>query len=213
MIALLKGFPFSIDGEKVIFLAGSVGYELNCSKSLTATFSDGLEKTVYVYTHYSEHNTELFAFQNGIEKQLFKKLITVNGVGPKAAMALINSFGVPELVSNIYKGNEKALCRAPGIGTKTAQRLIVDLRDFAGTFRSELPADMMVHRSTGEISVSVQQSYTDNLGKTLEALRGLGYRPVELQSIESQLSTFENEGHNLSEMIRYGLDLLRKDIR
>ncbi|MBU1219982.1 Holliday junction branch migration protein RuvA [Myxococcota bacterium] len=211
MIALLKGYPFSIDGEKVIFLAGNVGYELNCSKSLVETFSDPDEKTVYVYTHFSEHNTELFAFENGTEKRLFKKLITVNGIGPKAAMALINTFGVGELVSNIYKGNEKAICRAPGIGTKTAQRLIVDLRDFAGTFRAELPADMISTRNTGEIAVSVKHS--DSLGKTLEALRGLGYKPAELQSIESQLSTFENEGHNLAQMIRYGLDLLRKDIR
>ncbi|MBN2724756.1 MAG: Holliday junction branch migration protein RuvA [Deltaproteobacteria bacterium] len=210
MISILKGFFHSVQSDTAVFMAGNVGYEVLCTSSLIASIdSNENEREIDVYTHMTDHNVELFAFVDVNEKKLFRKLITVNGIGPKAALSLLSAFGCIELTLHILKGNEKAIVKAPGIGKKTAQRLILELGEFARIFKEELPASGL----TGEIKIRASGKDSENLDKTREALTGLGYRAVDIQSIESELVSYEKEGHDISAMVKYSLALLRKEKR
>jgi holliday junction DNA helicase RuvA len=130
MIAHLRGRLIAKHPNQAIVEAGGVGYDLTIS---VPTFSElpelGSEVALHVHTHVREDAIALFGFLRPREKRLFERLITVSGIGPKLAITILSGMGADEMVGAI-RGNDVArLTRIPGIGRKTAERMVLELRD------------------------------------------------------------------------------------
>jgi Holliday junction DNA helicase RuvA len=130
MIAHLRGPLISKRPNQAIVEAGGVGYDVNIS---VPTFSDlpaaGSEVALHIHTHVREDALALYGFQRIEEKQLFEKLIHVSGIGPRLAITILSGMATAEMVAAI-RGNDLArLTRIPGVGKKTAERMVVELRD------------------------------------------------------------------------------------
>ena len=140
MIAHLRGRLLVKHPNQVVVETGGVGYELNTS---VPTFYDlpasGSEVALHVYTHVREDLIALYGFLRPAEKQLFEKLITVSGIGPKLAITILSGMASDEIVGAI-RGNDVArLTRIPGIGKKTAERMVLELRDRLPAMTGEEP--------------------------------------------------------------------------
>jgi len=130
MIAHLRGKLLAKHPNQAIVETGGVGYDVAIS---VPTFSDlpnvGSEVGLHIYTHVREDVIALYGFWRAGEKQLFEKLITVSGIGPKLAITILSGMAADEMTAAI-RGNDVArLTRIPGIGKKTAERLVLELRD------------------------------------------------------------------------------------
>jgi Holliday junction DNA helicase RuvA len=145
MIAHLRGKLLSKHPNQVVVETCGVGYEVNIS---VPTFSelpaDGSEVALHIHTHVREDVIALYGFLRPAEKQLFEKLMTVSGIGAKLAITILSGMAADEMAGAI-RGNDVArLTRIPGIGKKTAERMVLELRDklppVAGTSTPTLPA-------------------------------------------------------------------------
>lgn len=130
MIAYLRGTLLEKSAGTLILLAGGVGYEVDVPIS---TYSDlpnaGEEISLRIYTKVSDDAISLYGFLTAIEKRAFEKLITVGGIGPSLAIKVLSGISVENLVACLRGGDVASLTRIPGIGKKTAERMIVELRD------------------------------------------------------------------------------------
>jgi Holliday junction DNA helicase RuvA len=163
MIAHLRGRLLAKHPNQVIVDTGGVGYELNIS---VPTFSDlpasGSEVALHVYTHVREDLIALYGFVRPAEKQLFEKLITVSGIGPKLAITILSGMAADEMAGAI-RGNDLArLTRIPGIGKKTAERMVLELRD-------KLPPAAGISQPIAPAMSAVEED-------VLSALVNLGYQ-------------------------------------
>src|SRR6476646_668157 len=130
MIAHLRGKLLAKHPNQAIVETSGVGYDVTIS---VTTFSDlpavGTDVALYIHTHVREDALALYGFLRASEKVLFEKLITVSGIGPKLAVTILSGMAADEMVGAI-RGNDVArLTRIPGIGKKTAERMVLELRD------------------------------------------------------------------------------------
>jgi Holliday junction DNA helicase RuvA len=130
MIAHLRGTLLAKHPNQAIVETGGVGYDVTIT---VPTFSDlpnaGSEVSLFIHTHVREDQLALYGFLRPAEKQLFEKLITVSGIGPKLAVTILSGMPADEMTGAI-RGNDVArLTRIPGIGKKTAERMVLELRD------------------------------------------------------------------------------------
>ena len=168
MIAFLKGEISAIYEDKVIIEVSGVGYNVlmpaSCIRAL-----QGIGNTAKIYTYLSvrEDAMQLYGFNTSDDLELFKLLITVNGIGPKASLQILSSMTTDEIKMAIVSSDSKTLSKVPGIGPKTAQRIIIDLKDkidLINTIESKLSGDIAY---TGALS--------DEKSEAVEALVALGY--------------------------------------
>jgi holliday junction DNA helicase RuvA len=143
MIAHLRGKLLSKHPNQAVVEASGVGYEVNIS---IPTFSGlpplGSEVSLFIHTHVREDALSLFGFLRAEDKQLFEKLISVSGIGPKLAITILSGMAADSMVAAIKGNNLAALVRIPGIGKKTAERMVLELRDKLDAFGAapSLPA-------------------------------------------------------------------------
>ena len=194
MIAQLNGKILSKNPPEVILEVADIGYEILCPMSTFYQLGD-TGVTVLLYTHLSikEDSHTLFGFITKDEKSLFRELIRVNGVGPKVALAILSHLTVGTLVECI--GNEDAdlLAKTPGIGKKTALKLIVELKDRLDKveFSSAIYAPSMI-----------QGNHNPNAKKALEALQSLGFKSKEANKM---ISAIEDQTLSTEDLIRQAL--------
>jgi holliday junction DNA helicase RuvA len=130
MIALLRGVLLEKHPNQVIVEAGGVGYDVTIPVSTFTHLPDaGAEVRLRIYTHVREDALALFGFLTQDEKTLFEKLIGVSGIGPKLGVTILSGLAAPDLIQAIRRGEVERLVRIPGIGKKTAERLVLELRD------------------------------------------------------------------------------------
>ncbi len=130
MIAILRGTLFEKHPNQVIVDVGGVGYDVTIPVStFSALPAAGSPVELRIHTHVREDAIALFGFASTDEKALFEKLISVSGVGPKLAVTILSGLATPDLVGAIRSGQVNLLVRIPGIGKKTAERLVLELRD------------------------------------------------------------------------------------
>ncbi len=179
MIAYVKGTVVSIEEDHCIIEVGSIGYNVNIS-SRTASMIPNVGEFVQIFTYTAvrEDAFLLYGFLRQEELSLFRLLLTVNGIGPKGALGILSAIGEQELKLAIVAQDDKLLAKAPGIGMKTAQRLILELKH---KISLEEPA-LSAH---GNFQVKDQSD-------VMEALLGLGYSSSEivkgLQQVEDSMS-------------------------
>ncbi|MBI1747555.1 MAG: Holliday junction branch migration protein RuvA [Acidobacteria bacterium] len=130
VIAHLRGILFSKKPNQVILDVHGVGYELNISLSTFQRMgAEGEAVSLHVYTHVREEAILLYGFQSISEKEVFLHLLTVTGVGPKLAVALLSGAPTEELIQAIRSNDLRRLVAIPGVGRKTAERIVLELRD------------------------------------------------------------------------------------
>jgi Holliday junction DNA helicase RuvA len=170
MIAHLRGRLISKHPNQAIVEAGGVGYDVSIS---VPTFSElpaaGSDVALHIHTHVREDALALYGFLRIDEKQLFEKLITVSGIGPKLAITILSGMPAGEMVGAIRGNDFTRLTRIPGVGRKTAERMCVELRDKLQGFGEPQPAAV---RSAVEEDVI---SALTNLGYQ----RGLAEKAIE----------------------------------
>ena len=193
MIAHLRGKLIARHPNQVIVDAMGVGYDVTIS---VPTFSElppaGGEVSLHIHTHVREDQIALYGFLRPEEKHLFEKLISVSGIGPKLAITILSGMPTNEMTSAI-RGNDVArLTKIPGIGRKTAERMVLELRD-------KLPP-------AGTDQVQVVTSLSPVQEDVLSALMNLGYQRA---SAEKALSTVEKNG-SFDAMFRAALAVMSK---
>lgn len=175
MYAYLKGTLEEITEDNIVVEVGNIGYNVKVSAT-TADLLPGLgnEVKIYTYTLVREDTFSLYGFLTRDDLEVFKKLITVNGIGPKGGLAILSVMNADALRFAIMAGDAKAIAKAPGVGNKTAERVILDLRD-----KISLEDTL---RGLGEPAFSAGVpsaggSNPDNIMKkeAIEALVALGY--------------------------------------
>lgn len=130
MIAILRGRLLEKHPNQVIVDVGGVGYDVTVPISTFSALPDaGAEVRLHVHTHVREDTLALFGFLSLDEKLLFERLITVSGIGPRLAVSILSGLATPDLVTAIRGGLVEQLVRIPGVGKKTAERMVVELRD------------------------------------------------------------------------------------
>ena len=153
MIGYLKGKVINIGADSAIVVVGGVGYEVYCSASAFSKMSEGGECEIYTYLQVSEANgVTLYGFADLQEKTMFLKLITVSGVGPKVGISVLSQMSVNDVALAVATGDVKALSRVKGMGKKTAEKIIVELRDkvIAPIGGAAPDASPIVHISGGD---------------------------------------------------------------
>lgn len=130
MIAHLRGRILEKNPSRVILEAAGVGYEVTISvPSFSGLPSEGAEVSLYIHTHVREDTLALYGFLRREEKQLFERLISVSGIGPKLAITVLSGIASDALVTALRGNDLTALTRIPGVGKKTAERMVLELRD------------------------------------------------------------------------------------
>jgi len=130
MIALLRGVLIEKHPNQAIVETAGVGYDVNIPVSTYTHLPDpGAEIRLRIHTHVREDALMLYGFLTADEKALFEKLIGVSGIGPTAAVKILSGLAAPDLIGAIQRGEVERLVRIPGVGKKTAERLVLELRD------------------------------------------------------------------------------------
>lgn len=141
MIGRLRGLIIEKQPPKVLIEVGGVGYEVFMPMTCFYELPDN-GKEVIVLTHFAvrEDAQILYGFNHEQERELFRELIKVNGVGPKLALAILSGMSAQQFISAVEQGEIKTLVKLPGVGTKTAERLIVEMKDRLKRFGEDLSA-------------------------------------------------------------------------
>ena len=129
MIAFVKGILSEIGEGKAVVDCGSLGYEINVPSSVTGAVRIGSEVKLYTFLNVREDEMSLFGFLDQDSLSMFKLLITISGIGPKGALGVLSVMSVSDLRFAVLAGDAKSISRAPGIGQKTAQRIVMELKD------------------------------------------------------------------------------------
>ena len=171
MIGYLKGIVSDMAEGVLILDVGGVGFELRMS-GIDIAKLPGIGEECRVYTHMAvkEDDITLYGFYSKDEKEIFRLLITVNGIGPKGAQQILSAMSAEDLRFAILTGDAKAISRAPGVGMKTAQKAILELKDKLGDLEPE------AERDAGQIELP---GLTDARGEAVLALMALGYTSTE----------------------------------
>lgn len=193
MIASLTGTVESCSDTGVVLNVNGIGFDVKMSaEGVRALSAGGTEESVHIYTCMSfgrEGDVTLFGFLTPEELGLFKKLITVSGIGPKGALALLSAMSAEDLVFAILSGDAKTISRAPGIGKKTAERLVLDLRDKLEMTQPDGAGDSLA----GGAGAGASESFgTGASEEAAEALTALGYTRAEAMKAVRQAGSEEN---------------------
>jgi Holliday junction DNA helicase RuvA len=180
LIAQLTGKLIHKQPSLVIVDVGGVGYEVSIPLSTFYELGEvGSSVSLKIHTHVREDVIQLFGFRTSHEKELFLKLTSISGIGPKLAITILSGIPVSELVAAIKASNLARLTSIPGVGRKTAERIIIELRDRVATLSLE-----------EEAAVSRTEAAADVKEDTIAALISLGYQK---QQAAAAVATALNE--------------------
>lgn len=182
MIDFVQGTIFAIEEEAIIVNVNGIGYHINVPRP--DYYKSLLNENCFIYTHhhFREDWMGLFGFKDKEERQLFRLLLSVSGIGPKGALAIISQADPHQVINAIAIEDEKALCKMPGIGKKTAQRIILDLKDKVKTLKLSYSL-----AGTGTLLETPRTAKADD-SDLYEALKSLGYHEQEIVKAMNALS-------------------------
>lgn len=196
MFYYIEGTVALLEPNLAVLDCGGVGYALNASRNTVSHLQPGKKAKLYTYLLVKEEIFELYGFYSPAEKRCFEMLISVSGVGPKAALSVLSTNTPEGVAMAILSDNEKALTAAQGVGKRIAQRVILELKD---KLRKESQTLEMPALTAGDVAaVGVSSKRTD----AASALAVLGYSPSE---ITAALKGLDTEQMALEDIIRTAL--------
>lgn len=198
MIAHLRGRLLSKSPNQAIVDCNGVGYDVVIS---VATFSElpaeGAEAKLFIHTHVREDQIALFGFADTQEKRLFERLLTISGIGPKLAITVLSGISSERLVTAIRGSDHATLTKIPGIGKKTAERVVLELKDKLDDLAVPMAASTGAHH--GPVG-----------DDALSALVNLGYpRPVAQKAIETAIEKNAAAAEDFETLFRAAMATIR----
>ena len=200
MIGCLIGEVFALEAPTVLLNVNGVGYEIDTPLSTFCQLQKGQKVTLWTHLVVREDAQQLYGFNDAQEKIIFRTLLKVNGVGPKMALGILSTLSVDMLIHTVEHGDVKTLVKVPGVGAKTAERLMIELRDRFKAFSSTTV-------SNNTASAQIQFTGNSAVAEAEAALQSLGYKPLEAQKLIQAVKADFTEA---SDIIRAALKSLNK---
>lgn len=197
MIARLRGIVDAISDSSCIIDVSGVGYLVFCSTRTLGVLPNAGTASLLIETHVREDAISLYGFASSAERDWFRLLTTVQGVGAKVALALLSALSPDQLIAAIATGDKSALTRSPGVGPKLAIRILTELREKAG---------VMPGGATTQAAFAPKGAAAD----ALSALTNLGYRRAEAEAALARAGEEHGQDAALDVLIRAGLKALAK---
>ncbi len=204
MIGSLRGRLLSIEGMTALIEVGGVGYEVEMPISSLNCLKQDDEVFIYIHHIVREDASLLYGFADLASRSLFRELIKISGVGPKMGLAVLSTFDVPSFILTVTQGRATPLQQIPGVGKKTAERLIVELKDKLAKFATS--------ESSGNTQVVNKITDSESLlrfDEAVGALIGLGYRENEALNYVKKVLDEKPEA-SIQEIIVASLALVNK---
>ena len=200
MYAYIRGTLEIKTDTYVVIEAGGIGYKIFMSKPAIDELGE-IGNNIKVYTHYHvrEDEISLYGFTTNEELRMFELLISVSGIGSKSAIAMLSNISPSEFALCVISNDVKKLVKVPGIGSKTAARIILELQDKLKT------EDAIGESASEEVSNKIQ--YNENVSEAISALQVLGYARKE---IENAFEKIDKTSLSVEDLIRKGLSMLSK---
>lgn len=194
MISYIKGTLVHRGESYIVLETGGIGYQIFVSAGFLSKMPEtGKEMKIFTYMSVKEDGISLFGFSSKEEQEMFLKLLTVGGVGPKGALGFLSQLSPQEIVMAVLSGDEKTLSKAPGVGRKTAQRVILELKD----------------KCTTEDGIAISMEAAEEAGavggarfEAIEAMTALGYSRSEAAKVVGQVAA---EGMTIEDILKAAL--------
>lgn len=197
MIGRLSGTLLEKQPPFILIDVNGVGYECQAPMNTIYNLPEvGSNATLHTHLSVSENAHTLFAFYSLEERKLFRELIKVNGVGPKLALAILSAMSAVEFVQNVHHGDAATLVKIPGVGKKTAERLIIEMKDRLKDWQVEALT------ASGASAASQSGLNNANVQEAISGLVALGYKPVDASKAISKL---EDDSLPAATLIRLAL--------
>ena len=196
MIDQISGKIISINDNYVVLEVGGLGIKVNISANFASKLVNEDLITLVTYLNVREDALDLYGFKNDSERNLFLMLISISGIGPKLAVSIFSGVELEELKSNILSGDIKSLTSIPGVGAKTAKRIIIELKDkLSKTTTTEL---------------GFEDDYSSNISKdVLSALVGLGYSESMATEVIKRINPAKSD-KSIESLIKESLKILNE---
>ena len=205
MIGKLKGIIDSYGADYVILDVGGVGYQVHCpARTLQALPAPGEAATLSIETHVREDQIKLFGFLTDMDREWFRLLQTVQGVGAKVALSVLSTLKTSDLATAIAMRDKAAVARAPGVGPKVAERIVTELKDKAPEYAALDPA---VIKLSGALE---ERRAPKPVMDAVSALVNLGYGQPQAAAAIAAATRNAGEGADTAVLIRQGLKELAK---
>ncbi len=207
MIARLKGFVDAVGTDTAVIDVNGVGYLVHASSRTLSQMGQGEAVALFIETHVREDHIHLYGFLRADEQDWFRLLTTVQGVGAKVALAMLSALTGDMLLQAIAAGDKAAVCRAPGVGPKLAQRILHELKDKVGALAlGPVAAKGGAASAPGAAKPdSTGDAAQDLLRDAASALVNLGYTPSEALGAVSRAAQASDAALTLEALIRAGL--------
>lgn len=201
MIGCLIGEVFALEAPTVLLNVNGVGYEIDTPLSTFCQLQKGQHVTLWTHLVVREDAQQLYGFIDAQEKLIFRTLLKVNGVGPKMALGILSTLSIELLIHTIEHDDINTLIKVPGVGRKTAERLMIELRD---RFKA-----LSVQATIGSTVTSAQIQFNSNspIAEAEAALQSLGYKPIEAQKAIAAVKADYTEA---ADLIRAALKSMMK---
>ncbi len=196
MYNFIRGKVDEVYIDSVSIDVSGVGYLINISKRYALDLTPEQDVKIFTTLIHREDAMKLYGFETKKERELFNMLNSVSGIGSKTALAILSQFDVSEVITSIYANDSKKLAKAPGIGIKTAQRLILELKEKISTFKSDI---------SGNFEIQKDNSKLEQFEETEGALFALGYSSQEVSLAIKWLTEAKSELSKSDDMIRESL--------
>ena len=190
MYGFIKGSIDYIKPGIVCIDTGNIGYLVHISeKTYNELLGETEEVKLYTYTSVKEDDISLFGFLSVEELEFYKLLISVNSIGPKTGMSVISYFSIGELVSYINLKDAKSIAKAPGLGAKSAEKIIIDLKDKVASFEAE------------EIEIASREEDDETVKECIDALMSLGFKKKDAQNAVKKVKDYSDLSDLLSKAL------------
>ena len=200
MIGCLIGEVFALEAPTVLLNVNGVGYEVDTPLSTFCQLHKGEKVTLWTHLTVREDAQLLYGFLDAQEKTIFRTLLKVNGVGPKMALGILSTLSIDLLIHTVENEDLNTLVKVPGVGKKTAERLMIELRDrFKAMSSGNVP--------TNSTAAQIQFMGNSAVAEAEAALQSLGYKPAEAQKL---INAVKGDYTEAGDIIRAALKSMNK---
>lgn len=188
MISYIRGELISVDPDRIVVEAGGIGYNINIPQTVLPGLPGiGFEVKIHTYLQVREDAMQLFGFLTRDDLDVFRLLLGVSGVGPKGALAVLSQLSADDLRFAVLSGDDKAIAKAPGLGKKTAQKIILELKD-----KLKLEDAFEARSAHAAAAGAAGAAGNPAVQETVEALAALGYSASEALKTVKNIAGAEN---------------------
>jgi Holliday junction DNA helicase RuvA len=202
MFAHLNGIVSRIEANAVVIDVGGVGYRVSVPVSALASLpAVGGKALLHIHTYIRPEEISLYGFTHPEDQRIFELLLSVSGIGPKVALSILSAMDADTLARSVASEDTKTLVRIPGLGMKTAQRLVLELKDKLAAFALERRVDVAERKLTAPTA-------HDILDDVVEGLIGLGYNRNDARKAAERALKDISDKTNMADALRAALNIL-----